>query len=129
MSFPALSMSGMPGVLVGFVDHLQARRGESLGQLLGDDIASCHGLGIAGAGPVGQSGENRSPRSGVGRCPSEREACPAAAGCHSLRVVDAKRSADQVIDEIDLGTGQISDEVWSISTVAPYRRIVTSSAA
>src|SRR5262249_43312251 len=39
-------MSGVPGVLVGFVDHLQARRGESLGQLLGDDIASCHGLGI-----------------------------------------------------------------------------------
>src|SRR5207237_1069565 len=57
MSFPALSMSGVPGVLVGFVDHLHARRGESLGQLLGDDIASCHGLGIAGAGPVGQSGE------------------------------------------------------------------------
>ena len=62
MSFPALSMSGVPGVLVGFVDHLHASRGESLGQLLGDDIASCHGLGIAGAGPVGQSGENRSPR-------------------------------------------------------------------
>ena len=61
MSFPALSMSGMSDVLVGFVGHLQARRGESLGQLLGDDIASCHGLGIAGAGPVGQSGENRSP--------------------------------------------------------------------
>ena len=58
MSFPALSMSGMPDVLVGFVDHLQARRGESLIQLLGDDIASCHGIGIAGAGPVGQSGEN-----------------------------------------------------------------------
>src|SRR5437764_14590351 len=84
MSFPALSMSGMPGVLVGFVDHLQARRGESLGQLLGDDIASCHGLGIAGAGTVGQSGENRSPRSGVGRCPSEREACLAGLSTLSL---------------------------------------------
>jgi hypothetical protein len=36
-------MPRMSDVLVGFVEHVQARRGESLGQLLGDDIACCHG--------------------------------------------------------------------------------------
>jgi hypothetical protein len=55
-------MTGVPGVLVGFVDHLQARRGESLGQLFGDHIASCHGLGIAGAGPASQSGKKTRKR-------------------------------------------------------------------
>jgi len=52
----------MPDVLVGFVDHLQACRGESLGQLLGDDIACGHDLGIAKAGPAGQSGEKTHKR-------------------------------------------------------------------
>jgi hypothetical protein len=54
MSLPALAMSGMPGVLVGFVHHLEARGSESLGQLLRDEIAPCHGVGIAGARPTGQ---------------------------------------------------------------------------
>src|SRR5437868_14236722 len=39
---------------------------------------------------------------------SEREACSAAAGCRGLRVVDAEGRADQVVDEIDLGTGQVA---------------------
>jgi hypothetical protein len=54
MSLPALAMSGMPGVLVGFVHHLEAGGSESLGQLLRDEIAPCHGVGIAGARPTGQ---------------------------------------------------------------------------
>ncbi len=54
MSLPAPAMSGMPGVLVGFVHHLEARGSESLGQLLRDEIAPCHGVRIAGARPVGQ---------------------------------------------------------------------------
>ena len=54
MSFPALPIPGMPGVLVGFIHHLEARGGESLGQLFRDEIAPCHGVRIAGARPVGQ---------------------------------------------------------------------------
>jgi hypothetical protein len=54
MSFPALPMPGMPGVLVGFIHHLEARGGESLGQLFRDEIAPCHGVRIAGARPAGQ---------------------------------------------------------------------------
>jgi hypothetical protein len=46
-------------VLVGFVDDLQARGCESVGQPFGDEIAPCHSLGIAGAGPSGQSGRKR----------------------------------------------------------------------
>jgi len=54
MSLPAFAMSGMPGVLVGFVHHVEARGSESLGQLLRDEIAPCHGVRIAGARPAGQ---------------------------------------------------------------------------
>src|SRR6516164_10726186 len=54
MSLPALAMSGMPSVLVGFVHHVEARGSESLGQLLRDEIAPCHGVHIAGARPAGQ---------------------------------------------------------------------------
>ena len=54
MSFPALSMPGMPGVLVGFVHHVEARGSESVGQLLHDEIAHCHGVRIAAVGPAGQ---------------------------------------------------------------------------
>jgi hypothetical protein len=50
----ALPMPGMPGVLVGFIHHLEARGGESLGQLFRDEIAPCHGVRIAGARPAGQ---------------------------------------------------------------------------
>ena len=55
MSFPALPMPGMPGVLVGFIHHLEARGGESLGQLFRDEITPCHLLGITGSEPAGQS--------------------------------------------------------------------------
>jgi hypothetical protein len=44
MSFPALPMPGMPGVLVGFIHHLEARGGKSLGQLFRDEIAPCHAV-------------------------------------------------------------------------------------
>jgi hypothetical protein len=54
MSLPALPMPGMSRVLVGFVHHVEPYGGESLGQLLRDDIAPCHGVRIAGARPVGQ---------------------------------------------------------------------------
>ena len=59
MSLSALPMTGVPDVLLGFVDDLQARWGESLGQPFGDEVAPCHPLGIAGAGPSGQSGRKR----------------------------------------------------------------------
>src|SRR5260370_42474135 len=54
MSLPALPMPGMSRVLVGFVHHVEPYGGESLGQLLLDEIAPCHGVRIAGARPVGQ---------------------------------------------------------------------------
>ena len=59
MSFPAFSMPGMPGVLVGFVDYLQVRRGESLRQLLGDDIACCHASRHSGSRTVRSIGRER----------------------------------------------------------------------
>jgi hypothetical protein len=31
-------------VLVGFIYHVEARGSESLGQLLRDEVASCHGI-------------------------------------------------------------------------------------
>src|SRR5215467_5203525 len=49
MSLPALPMPGMSGVPVGFVHHVEVRGSESLGQLLRDEIAPCHGVRIAGA--------------------------------------------------------------------------------
>ena len=54
MSLPALPMPGMPGVVMGFVHHLEARGSESPGQLLGDEIAPCHGVRIAGGAGAGQ---------------------------------------------------------------------------
>ena len=54
MSLPALAMSSMPSVLVGFVHHVEARGSESVGQLLHDEIARCHGVRIAAVGPAGQ---------------------------------------------------------------------------
>ena len=54
MSLPALPMPGMSGVPVRFVHHVEARRSESLGQLLRDEIAPCHGVRIAGARAAGQ---------------------------------------------------------------------------
>src|SRR5215472_13939756 len=54
MSLPALPMPGMSGVPVGFIHHVEARGSESLGQLLRDEIAPCHGVRIAGARPASQ---------------------------------------------------------------------------
>jgi hypothetical protein len=54
MSLPALPMSGMPDVVMGFVHHVEARGSESLGQLLRDEIAHCHGDRIAGGAGAGQ---------------------------------------------------------------------------
>jgi hypothetical protein len=54
VSLPALAMSSMPSVLVGFVHHIEARGSEGLGQLIRDEISSCHGVRIAAGGPAGQ---------------------------------------------------------------------------
>ena len=54
MSLPALAMPSMPGVLVGFVHHVEACGSESVGQLLHDEIARCHGVRIAAVGLAGQ---------------------------------------------------------------------------
>jgi hypothetical protein len=43
MGLPARPVPGMAFVAVGFVDHVEALRGESLGQLLHDEIAGVHG--------------------------------------------------------------------------------------
>src|SRR5262249_40453722 len=53
MSLPALAMSSMPSVLVGFVHHVEARGSESLGQLLRDEVTSCHAVRIAAGDPAG----------------------------------------------------------------------------
>jgi hypothetical protein len=55
MRLPALAMPGVPGVLVGFVHHLEQRGVESPGQLFRDDITPGHGLGITGSEPARQS--------------------------------------------------------------------------
>jgi hypothetical protein len=55
MSFPALAMPSVPGVLVGFVHDLEPHGVESLGQLFRNEITPCHGLGITGSEPAGQS--------------------------------------------------------------------------
>src|SRR5262249_59610252 len=54
MRLPALAMSGMPDVLMGLVHHVEARGSKSLGQLLRDEIAPCHGVRIAGGAGAGQ---------------------------------------------------------------------------
>ena len=43
MSLSAFPVSGMPGVLVGFIHHLDALGRERRTQLFRDDIARCHG--------------------------------------------------------------------------------------
>jgi putative lumazine-binding protein len=43
MGLPARPVTGMAGVLMGFVDHAQALGRESFGQLLRDEIAGVHG--------------------------------------------------------------------------------------
>ena len=45
------------------------------------------------------------PRGGLA---SDRKAGSTAAGCRRLRIVDPKRRANQIVDEIDLGAGQIA---------------------
>lgn len=40
----ALPMTGVTGVLVGLVDHVEPRRGEGARQLLQDGVAGIHGL-------------------------------------------------------------------------------------
>ena len=62
MSLPALPMSGMPDVVMGFVHHVEARGSESPGQLLRDEIAPCHGVRIAGGAGVGQCRESAQTR-------------------------------------------------------------------
>ncbi len=42
VGLPAWSVSGMALVLVGFIQHIEALRSESLGQLLCDDIGDSH---------------------------------------------------------------------------------------
>jgi hypothetical protein len=37
-------MTGVAGVLVGLVDHVEPRRGEGARQLLQDGVAGIHGL-------------------------------------------------------------------------------------
>src|SRR2546430_16663166 len=54
MSRPALAMSSMASVLVGFVHHVEARGTESVGQLFPEEVARCHGVRIAAVGPAGQ---------------------------------------------------------------------------
>jgi len=49
MGFSARPMSGMPGVLVGLVNHVEALRRESPGQLVRDEIAGCHGCPLNGS--------------------------------------------------------------------------------
>ena len=56
MRLPARPVACMAFVLVGFIDHAQALRRESSGQLLCDDVARFAWLRIGRAGPAGQSG-------------------------------------------------------------------------
>lgn len=44
MSFAARAMAGVADVLVGFVNHFETLRRESLGQLVRDEIAGRHGI-------------------------------------------------------------------------------------
>ena len=50
MSLPARPVPGMAFVLVGFVLHVKALRGESLGQLLCDDIGGSHAARLGEGG-------------------------------------------------------------------------------
>ena len=54
MGLPARPMPGMAFMLVRFVDHREALRGESLGQLFCDAIGGSHGNGLMDAGGDGQ---------------------------------------------------------------------------
>jgi hypothetical protein len=46
-------------VLVGFVHHVEARGSESVGQLLRNEVSSCHGVRIAAGGPPVNAGSPR----------------------------------------------------------------------
>ena len=61
---------------------------------------------------------------------SNREAGAAAAGSGGLRIVDAERGADQVVDEVDLGAGQIveRDRVDQDAGAGPLDHDVIGSA-
>jgi hypothetical protein len=48
MALPARPVARMALVLVGFVDHPDAFRGESFGQLSCDEVGEPHGLGLGG---------------------------------------------------------------------------------
>src|SRR6266487_6564326 len=74
MSLPALPMPGMSRVLVGFVHHVEPYGGESLGQLLRNEIAPCHGVRIAGARPVGQCRPRRENAQTAQQAKAEAEA-------------------------------------------------------
>ncbi len=52
VSLPARPVSGMAFVLVGFVQHLEALRGESFNQLLCDDIGGSHVARLGEGGPA-----------------------------------------------------------------------------
>lgn len=54
VGLPAWPMPGMTFVPVGFIYYVEAFGGESLGQLLRDEIAGRHGVRLAGAMHGGQ---------------------------------------------------------------------------
>jgi len=54
MGFPARPMAGVTFMALGFIDHLEAVRGESLGQFLCDDILHRHGRALDRPMPPGQ---------------------------------------------------------------------------
>ena len=56
MGFAAWAMAGMPRVLVGFVNHIEAQRREGPGQLIQDGVTSTHESRLAASGSGGQCG-------------------------------------------------------------------------
>ena len=54
MGLPARPMPGMAFVLMRFIQHFQALRGESLGQLLCDQIGGPHGVRLKDGQAGGQ---------------------------------------------------------------------------
>src|SRR6516164_9628571 len=93
MSLPALPMPGMSGVPVGFIHHVEARGSESLGQLLRDEIAPCHGVRRAGARPASQ--------------------CRVSWFVRHVRVLTPPRVTRQVL---------AAPELFSVSRLLPQRR-------
>ena len=56
MGLPARPMPGVPRVLVGFVDHVEGLRRESLGQLLCDEIGGPHAARLGEDSPLVNGG-------------------------------------------------------------------------